>query len=142
MGGELKFQMDRSRNYMSGLLDVKSMCVQPSVLFKYAGPQYLISGQFNPLKKTVKMGHYRHCSEKIQTGAMIFVDMARSTAITRLMFRILSDSSVFRAAIGTDGIINSLWEKRIGQRFSLSLSAILSRVFKNYGMGIGLSFEM
>jgi hypothetical protein len=69
------------------------------------------------------------------------LDPAHSIVTARLAFRILSDTSVFRAAIDTNGIVSSLWEKRLGDRMAMSLSAFLNHAVDNYGVGIGLSFE-
>lgn len=75
-------------------------------------------------------------------GTMVDLNPTSSMAIARVAFRILSDTSVFRAAIDTNGIVSSLWEKRLGDRMAVSLSTFLNHaVLDNYGVGIGLSFE-
>lgn len=113
----------------------------PSVLAKYAGPNYLASFKLNPISYTLKSAYYHHYCNGVQMGTMVVVDPVKSETLTRVAFRVVSDTSIFRAAIGTDGIVSSQWEKRLGNRFSVSLSAFVNHLKKDYGMGIGLSFE-
>ncbi|XP_026818564.1 uncharacterized protein LOC113557311 [Rhopalosiphum maidis] len=115
--------------------------LRPSLVAKYAGPSYLVSGRVSTTSWATKLAYYRHCTDWLQTGTTVDLDPAHSIVTTRLAFRILSDTSVFRAAIDTNGIVSSLWEKRLGDRMAMSLSTFLNHAVDNYGVGIGLSFE-
>lgn len=114
---------------------------QPAVMVKYAGPDYLVSGKLNPVTKSVRLAYYQHCSDALQTGVAITLDPARSAAVTRLAFRSHSDTAQFRAAIGTDGVVNGLWEQRLGNRTAVSVSAFRNFWIDVFGLGVGLSFN-
>jgi len=109
---------------------------------KYAGPNYLVSGRLKTTNWATKLAFYHHCTDWLQTGTIVELNPTSSVVTTRLAFRILSDTSVFRAAIDTNGIVSSLWEKRLSDRMAVSLSAFLNHAVQDhYGVGIGLSFE-
>lgn len=118
-----------------------SAAFQPSVMARYAGADYLVSGQLNPMTGYTKLAYYRNVDKTLQTGVVAVVDRQQSHVVARLAFRVLSDTSVFRAAAGTDGLVNCLWEKRLGDRLSMSTSAFLNHGTGDSGLGIGLSFE-
>jgi len=116
--------------------------LRPTLVAKYAGPNYLFSSRVNITSWATKVAFYHHCTNWLQMGTMVDLNPTSSMAIARMSFRILSDTSVFRAAIDTKGIVSSLWEKRLGDRMAVSLSAYLNHAVQdNYGLGIGLSFE-
>ncbi|KAL4135800.1 hypothetical protein QTP88_007388 [Uroleucon formosanum] len=116
--------------------------LRPNLVAKYAGPNYLVSSRLNTTSFATKLAFYHHCTDWLQMGTMVDLNPTSSMAIARVAFRILSDTSVFRAAIDTNGIVSSLWEKRLGDRMAVSLSTFLNHaVLDNYGVGIGLSFE-
>ncbi|XP_025202016.1 mitochondrial import receptor subunit TOM40 homolog, partial [Melanaphis sacchari] len=122
--------------------DLDKSHLQPKLVAKYAGPSYLVSGRLNMASGATKLAYYRHCTDWLQTGTTVNLDPACSEATSRLAFRIISDTSVFRAAIDTKGIVSSLWEKRLREnRLTVSLSSFLNHSVDNYGVGIGLSFE-
>lgn len=134
LGVNLAFKRDAS-------CDLNISNLRPSLVAKYAGPSYLISSRVSTTDWATKIAFYRHCTDWIQSGTEVDVDPTRSKVTTRLAFRILSDTSVFRAAVDTNGIVSSLWEKRLGDRTAISLSAFLNHTMDNCGVGIGLSFE-
>lgn len=114
--------------------------VEPAVMAKYAGPDYLVSGRLNPISKSARLACYHHCSAALQTAVSVTADPARSAAVTRLALRVQTDATQLRVAVGTDGVINGLWEQRLSARTAASVSA-----FRNYwsdvsGLGVGLSF--
>lgn len=114
---------------------------RPAVMVTYAGSRYVVSGKANPVDGIAKLAYYRHVNDSLQVGVTTAVNPTRSSAVTRLAFRVLSDSSAFRAAVGTDGVVSSLWEKRLGDRMSMSVSTFLNHSVGVHGVGIGLSFE-
>lgn len=153
MGGQLVFKSrrlycscnDDGRSAPS-ITGVTTTTFRPAVITKYAGPDYLVSGMLDPVNRSGKLAYYHHRNASLQTAVTFAVDPHRSgvavpDVITRVAFRVLSDSSVFRAAVGTDGLVNSLWEKRFGDRLSVSVSAFFNHRFDRYGLGVGLSSE-
>ncbi|CAH1732893.1 unnamed protein product [Aphis gossypii] len=134
LGANLAFKRDAS-------CDLNMSNLRPSLVAKYAGPSYFISGRVSTTDWATKVAYYKHCTDWIQSGTEVDVNPANSKVTTRLAFRILSDTSVFRAAVDTNGIVSSLWEKRLDDRTAISLSAFLNHTMDNCGVGIGLSFE-
>lgn len=114
---------------------------QPAIMAQYVGATYQMSGKVRPTMETVWLAYYQHINDRLQAGVTFTMDSSRSKAITRLAFRGLTDTSVFRATVGTDGGVGSLWEKRLNDRVTISTSLAINYVFKTYTMGIGLSFE-
>lgn len=113
-----------------------------SFLAKYAGPNYLVSGMFNPITRAAKVAYYHHSNDWLQAAAIFDMDATQSTTASRLAFRVLSDTSVFRAAIDTGGIMNIVWDKKLNKNVSVSSSILLNAAnLSNLKMGIGLSFE-
>lgn len=133
IGGELAFGKSFSVNG-------KPMgTFQPSIMAKYVGSKYEASGKMNPIAGSKKFAYYHHYTDKVQVGIVHVKDEDWSKTSTRLAFRKLSDHSVFRAALGTDCIVNSQWERRLGDHVSVSLSGFLHLWYKDYGFGLGLS---
>lgn len=153
LGGQLAFKSHR--RYCQPCCDGERSAAivgvtttfRPAVMAKYAGTDYLVSGILDPVNRCGKLAYYHHRNASLQTAVTFAVDppqpatAAVPVVITRLAIRVLSDTSVFRAAIGTDGLVNSLWEKRFGDGLSVSVSAFLNHRFDRYGLGVGLSFE-
>lgn len=134
---KLAYKRDK---YCDGLMDIEQFNVVTT--FKYAGPSFLFCGKVTSMER-IKLAFYHHHSKWLQTGTMVELGQCRSTTIVRLAFRVMSDtSSVFRAAVGTDGVINSLWEKCLDDHVSISLSAYVNCDNNiDHGAGIGLSFN-
>lgn len=157
LGGQLAFKSDRRycqpccdgerSAAITGVTATTRTTFRPAVMAKYAGTDYLVSGILDPVNRSGKLAYYHHRNASLQTAVTFAVDPPRSTTapdpvvVTRLAIRVLSKTSVFRAAIDTDGLVNSLWEKRLGDGLSLSVSAFLNHRFDRYGLGVGLSFE-
>jgi len=113
-----------------------------SVLAKYAGPDYLVSGALNAFTKTAKLAYYHHASDWLQAAAIIDLDAVRSKTVGRMAFRVLSDTSVFRAAVDTCGVLSCVWDKKHNKKVSVSSSVSLNAFNdKLFVIGIGLSFE-
>lgn len=110
-------------------------------MVKYAGPDYLVSGKLNAVTKSVRLAYYQHCSDALQTGVTVTLDPARPAAVTRVAFRLRSDATQFLAAVGTDGVMNGLWERRLGNRTAVSVSAFRNFWIDVFGLGVGLSFD-
>ncbi|KAL5238170.1 hypothetical protein ACI65C_005580 [Semiaphis heraclei] len=135
LGANLAFKRDTT----CGLNESQ---LRPNVVAKYSGPNYLASGRVNMKNWAFKLAYYHHCTDWLQTGTMFELNPTSSVVTSRLAFRILSDTCVFRAAIDTNGIVSSLWEKRLSDRMALSMSLFLNHAVQdNYGVGIGLSLE-
>lgn len=108
---------------------------------QYVGAMYQIPGKVRPISRDVRLAYYHHVNERLRTGVTFTMNPSRPQVVTRLTYRVLTDTSVFRATVGTDGVVGSLWEKRFSDRVAMSTSFSVNHVLKNYEMGIGLSFD-
>lgn len=112
---------------------------QPAIMAKYAGPKYVASCRVNPIVGSKKFAYYHRCTDQVQVGAIHVDDADWSKTVTRLALRVQRDRSAFRAAIGTDCVVNGRWDRRLGDRVSVSLNGFLNLWNKDYGFGVGLS---
>lgn len=122
---------------------VPTSMFQPAVLAHYTGSWYQISGKFKPMERVIKLASYLQHNDKIQTGITYTMDPSESISVFRMSLRVLTDTSVTRATIGTDGTLCCLYERILNDWISMSTSYSIKRMnFKDYGIGIGISFRV